>query len=341
MKKSDITALLQAYDGKNAGNLFSNHYSALGQPFARHYQKGLRKRLFGVRTDGMNELAKFLQSPHVKKLSDRETIHGEALTQLLDILQKRDHRILHTQRSYEKYPDKSTNRVYNRLYEILWLDVARAQEEQEETPDVLQIMAVLFKRESNKKLLQYERAAKKGAISLDSDKQIVSGCHRLGVALATGKAIQFESNQTVKTNQTGDFDWCTDNTHTTKVFEFDGQKITAVFTRFVGDLKSLLITPNQIKLGHDVNKGIEWLKYGSKKGDKTCSYQLAEYYACISETIYNEQPNPDEAEKYLRIAAKQGSRTATSILDRGGQFGKITLDPDEKTKHRTGAQPKY
>src|SRR5437016_1602036 len=115
MKKSKIVELIESY-----------HADVNGEPLIAQepYQKGWVRRLFNTQTEGIGQLQAFLDSESLRQLSPDDEVEGDNLVVLLDIMEKREQRIFRTFRSYEDYPEKSTNRIYNRLYQLLLLDAA-------------------------------------------------------------------------------------------------------------------------------------------------------------------------------------------------------------------------
>ena len=245
MKKSDIRKLISAYDGDNQGGLLNTF---------PNLRKGLRKRLFGLRTKGVSDLANLLNSNLFLSFSEDSEIQGAALEQLLVLIKNRDDRIYNSSRSYENYPDKGTNVVYAKLNELLWLDISKAMDQgQDMTDDVNKIKEVVFKRENNKNLHEFRKKANSGDIEAR---------YMLGVNTFIGRQIEYGHPGIQNRLQLSEYNSFSNSnsgvvaTHTsvsvteTKKISVvhDGQTITTIFNFLNSIIMSIRTVADTIKL---------------------------------------------------------------------------------------------
>ena len=195
---------------------------------------------------------------------------------------------------------------------------------------------MVFKRENNKNLHEFRKKANSGDIEAR---------YMLGVNTFIGRQIEYGHPAIENRLQLSEYDSFSNSnsgvvaTHTsvsvteTKKISVvhDGQTITTIFNFLNSVIMSIRTVADTIKLERNPDKGLEYLKEGSVKGDKNCSFQLAKYYSGASETMINPTPNKEEASKYLTLAANQGSNTARGILTEGGEFGDFIFEKQPLT----------
>ncbi|MFA5959462.1 MAG: hypothetical protein WC785_03005 [Tatlockia sp.] len=124
------------------------------------YRKGWFKYLFNTRTHGIAMLEQFLEGEGVNALSPYEEITGKNLKTLLSIIDERNKRIAGTSRDYINQPNKSTNRIYQRLCDLLLFDLIATKTTEEAGIEAIyrrvlfEHYANLVKAEIEKKTLQ-------------------------------------------------------------------------------------------------------------------------------------------------------------------------------------------
>lgn len=319
MRKEQIQAFIDSYNNVNSGNLFD-----LG------LKKGIRKRLFGLRTRGIKELENFMKSDGMRNLGPEKQISDENLKQLCQILEARDDRIYGTRRSYEKYPDKSTNKVFQHIYELLWLDLAGIQSNQGKLKesDEETINHTILKREAYKKRSEFEKNPNE--VKMVNDTYMTNAC-QLGIALLEGTQLHSSDYEDKLKQHTpsGENDLlqsitikCTDGV----------RSVYGILKTALNKIFSLDTISENMVFDKDVKNGIKWLDHAAKKGDKIASFKLAKVYAGgASKVSEKEVPiNADKAIKYLKLAKEQGSRTATQLLENGGTLGQIDVPKERR-----------
>ncbi|CDZ77322.1 hypothetical protein BN59_01605 [Legionella massiliensis] len=310
MKKSQIMELIESYNGEvNCEPLIAQ------EP----YQKGWMKRLLDTRTLGILKLETYLESESVKQLAADDEIEGENLMQLLKIMYRRDQRIHKTSRSYENYPEKSTNRVYNRLYQILLLDSTIQADIGIPFSHTKALHQALFSRIRNKVLANMEDKAKTTYEQEDVPDKGNRGFVRLGLALIFGKRISyhFDHHETPQLEQL---------TRHVKEINYDEQYARVEFHFLNGELHDAILLDTDIHCDQDIETGLDWLKLASDNGDKNASLHLAAYYARRKNyRLINPTLDPDKTFDLLTLASEQGSSLATRVLDECLSFGMVSI----------------
>lgn len=105
----------------------------------------------------------------------------------------------------------------------------------------------------------------------------------------------------------------------------EGNSVYALYKIENGSTKIQHLFPLSLKVSGTAAEGIKILETGSAQGDKSCSLQLAKYFAGACQYMVNTTPDADKAKSYLRLAEEQGSTTAKGIRERAGTFGRIEL----------------
>lgn len=356
MKKSDLTTLLDTYNGRNN----TRHTS---------YTKGFWRRTFHSTTEGIDDLQSLVDN-ELRSTSSEENISGDTLLKLLDILDDRAKRIVGTPRSYENQPGKATNQVFEEIYKHLWADIVSQEPRAYSAPGLLNIegareelaqaaadhetfvkpelenansidaigdafdrgrtRAAEFHRQAARerdseetrriKETLFLRESQKLAfkLSLSEDKLVGVVLAAGGTMPVAGTSIRELAAHSHKIDQAMKTFTGPDIQNVAKNIDFDDQSVTCVCTTFDdGKLFDAEVIPFRITIMPDMEAGINMLKQGSKDGNKSASMLLAKYYAGLDRTLVNDHPDRAKTVYYLEKSRDQGSQTAAAALDAG------------------------
>ena len=307
MKKSKIEELVESYHADvNCEALIAQN----------PYQKGWVKRLFGTQTEGIAKLQAFLESEAVSQLTSDDEIEGENLLVLLNIMYQREKRIYNTRRSYENYPEKSTNRVYTRLYHLLLLDAAIQSDMGIQFSHSKPLLQLLFWRIKSKVLADIEERIKE--MQAEQSEKTNSILLKLGISLIFGKPL----NHTLAREEEPDLDGLTQHI---KVIQFEEQFVQVEFDFLNKELHEAKMLRAQIRR-QDIMGGLEWLELASDNGHAYASLHLAAFYARRNDySVVNQEVDRDKTVEYLNRARDQGSKLASQTLDEGLTFGMVSV----------------
>lgn len=312
MQKSDLMDLMNSYDGE------ANCEPLIAQA---PYQKEWLRRWFNIPSQGIAKLQNFLQSSSMQSLNPNDEIEGENLLTLLKILHQREQRIFDTSASYENAPKKSTNRVYDRLYQLLLLDASVQAEIGIPFPHTNAHYAILFDHMAHRVAAGLEKEVQRIFKSGKAGQRAKSNCLNLGLELLFGKEIYFSYEN--QPNNSEQF------TQQTKTIRWNNLWVEINFIFLKGALHEAQVVRGTIQCQNS-HAGLRCLRLASENGDYHASLHLAAFYARREDYHrVNKKTKPEQVLKYLKKAEEQGSLLAKEVLLNKSQFGNVVFEQEE------------
>lgn len=324
MKKSELMELVRSYHAcVNSESLLSH----------APYQKGWVKRLFNTQTLGMHQVQQYLESTSIQALHPDEELERDALIELLKIMMDRERRIVATSRSYEAAPDKSTNRVYQRLAHLLILQYSMLEDiGLDDYPGKALLMEFIQTRCTNQLISELEHNASALCAATWNVSPSETGCapyRRLGLAHLFGHQLHHQFKQQPISMQNGM------SCHRTTLHLHETVIECELFFLNGAPYETQLVR-GEMHFKRNVDEGLRWLEKAALYADPKACMILASFYARRDDfATLNTQVNRNKALDYLDKAQRFGSKLATQVLEHHPLWGEVVINgsPDD-TEYR-------